>query len=194
MSIPGTMRKSGWRSRAGRGRSGRISPRRPGRSTSTASGRTWRSRAPGPLGNIFFRNHHPWLREYIGALVRELFPKPAVTVEGPAFIDVSLRKTADGKLCLHLLNRTNLPMPDRYDFTDFIPPIGPLSVEMECEAKPRAVRFVPEGEGGREVAGAGDGGRERGGNKAGRLKWTWRDGRLRVTVPRLDIHGVIVVD
>ena len=25
-------------------------------------------------------NHHPWLREYIGALVKELFPKPAVTV------------------------------------------------------------------------------------------------------------------
>ena len=31
-------------------------------------------------------------------------------------------------------------------------------------------------------------------NKAGRLKWTRRDGRLRVTVPRLDIHGVVVVD
>ena len=116
----------------------------------------------------------------------------AVTVKGPAYVDIAVRKTADGKLSLHLLNRTNLPMPDRYDFTDFIPPIGPLSVEMECEAKPRAVRFVPEGEGGRE--GAGDGGREHGGNKAGRLKWIWRDGRLRVTVPRLEIHGVVVVD
>ena len=40
----------------------------------------------------------------------------------------------------------------------------------------------------------GDGGRERGSNKSGRLKWTWRDGRLRVTVPRLEIHAVIVVD
>jgi len=147
-------------------------------------------------------NHHPWLREYIGALVRELFPKPAVTVEGPAFIDVSLRKTADGKLCLHLLNRTNLPMPDRYDFTDFIPPIGPLAVEMECAARPKAVRMVPEGAGdgggwagvgGGEGKGAGDGGSERGGNKGGRLKLTWRDGRLRVTIPRLGIHGIVVV-
>ena len=107
-------------------------------------------------------------------------------------MDVSLRRTADGKLSLYLLNRTNLPMPDRYDFTDFIPPIGPLAVEMECAARPKAVRLVPEGEGGRE--GAGDGGREHGGNKAGRLKWIWRDGRLRVTVPRLEIHGVVVVD
>jgi len=52
---------------------------------------------------------------------------------------------------------------------------------MDCPARPKVVRFVPEGEGGRE----GDG---------GRLKWTWRDGRLRVTVPRLGIHGVVAVD
>jgi hypothetical protein len=72
-------------------------------------------------------------------------------------------------------------MPDRYDFTDFIPPIGPLAVEMDCPVRPKAVRLVPEGEGRREGEG-------------GRLKWTWRDGRLRVIVPRLEIHGVIVVD
>jgi len=58
---------------------------------------------------------------------------------------------------------------------------------MDCPARPKVVRFVPEGEGGRE----GDGGRERGG---GRLKWIWKDGRLRVTVPRLGIHGVVAVD
>jgi hypothetical protein len=67
-------------------------------------------------------------------------------------------------------------------FTDFIPPIGPLAVEMDCPARPKAVRFVPEAE--------GKGGRE---GERGRLKWTWRDGRLRVTVPRLEIHGVVVV-
>jgi len=78
-------------------------------------------------------------------------------------MDVSLRRTADGKLSLYLLNRTNLPMPDRYDFTDFIPPIGPLAVEMECAARPKVVRLMPEGEGGREGAGAGDGGHVVGG-------------------------------
>jgi hypothetical protein len=61
-------------------------------------------------------------------------------------VDIAVRKTADGKLSLHLLNRTNLPMPDRYDFTDFIPPIGPLAIEMDCPAKPKAVRFVQERE------------------------------------------------
>jgi hypothetical protein len=127
----------------------------------------------GPLANIYFRGHHPWLREYIGTLVKELFPDPAVTVDGPAYIDVSLRKTRDGKLSLHLLNRTNLPLPDRYDFTDFIPPIGPLKISLKCAARPRKVTLVPEGTA---------------------LEWTWKDGRLETTVPRLDIHGVVVVD
>jgi len=86
-------------------------------------------------------------------------------------------------------------MPDRFDFTDFIRPIGPLEVEMECPAKPKGVRLVPEGDGGREGAGAGksNSGRVRGG-KSGRLNWTWKEGRLRVTVQRLDIHGIVVVD
>jgi hypothetical protein len=52
---------------------------------------------------------------------------------------------------------------------------------MECPARPKTVRFVPEGEGARE-------------GERTRLKWTWKAGRLRVTVPRLEIHGVVVVD
>jgi hypothetical protein len=96
-------------------------------------------------------------------------------------------------------------MPDRYEFMDFIPPIGPIAVEMECAARPKAVRLVPEGAGdggGWDGVGGGEGaeagmstsGRERGGNKAGRLKWTWRHGRLRVTVPRLEIHSILVIN
>jgi hypothetical protein len=65
------------------------------------------------------------------------------------------------------------PMPDRYDFTDFIPPIGPLRVEMDCPARPRGVTLVPEGL---------------------PLEWTWANGRMRVAVPRFEIHGVVVVD
>jgi len=127
----------------------------------------------GPLGNIYFRNHHPWLREHIGTLVKELFPSPAVTVDGPAYVDIALRKTAGGMLSLHLLNRTNLPMPDRHDFTDYIPAVGPLRVEMACPEPPRSVTLVPDGTA---------------------LDWLWQGGKLRFTLPRLDVHSVIVVD
>ena len=127
----------------------------------------------GPIASIYFRSHHPWLREFIGGLAAELFPDPAVRVEGPYSLDVSLRTTRDGKLSVHLLNTANMPLPDRYGFTDFIPPLEDIRVTVRTPARPKSVSWVPDG---------------------GRLDWSWSDGRLAVTVPRLAIHGVVVID
>jgi hypothetical protein len=41
------------------------------------------------------------------------------------------------------------------------------------EEQPAAVTWVPDG---------------------GRLNWSWADGRLKVTVPKLRIHGALVID
>ena len=127
----------------------------------------------GPVASVFFRSHHPWLREFIGEIVAELFPDPAVRVEGPPCLDVSLRRTRDGKLSVHLLNTANMPLPDRYNFTDFIPPLENIHLIFKTAARPKSVTWVPDG---------------------GRLDWSWSDGRLSVTVPRLKIHGVVVID
>jgi hypothetical protein len=127
----------------------------------------------GPVASVYFRSHHPWLREFVGGLVKELYPDPAVLVEGPSTLDVALRRTADGRLSVHLLNTSGLPIPDRYGFTDAIPPLENIGVTLRLPARPSAVSWVPDG---------------------GRLKWSWSDGLLRVTVPRLAIHGVLVVD
>jgi hypothetical protein len=127
----------------------------------------------GPVASIHFRSHHPWLRDVIGSLAGQLFPDPDVKVEGPPTLDVGLRRDADGRLSVHLLNTTGLPVPDRYGFTDFIPPVGPVRLTIKRAARPSAVSWVPDG---------------------GRLDWTWSDGLLRVTIPRLEIHGVVVVE
>ncbi|MEN6311364.1 MAG: alpha-amylase family protein [Acidobacteriota bacterium] len=127
----------------------------------------------GPVASIYFRSHHPWLREFIGGLAAELFPNPVVRVDGPSCLDVSLRTTRDGKLSIHLLNTAGTPLPDRYSFTDFIPPLENVRLTVKCAAKPKSVAWVPDG---------------------GPLDWDWRDGRLTVTVPRLKIHGVLVVE
>jgi hypothetical protein len=127
----------------------------------------------GPVAAIYFSSHHPWLREFLGGLVRTLYPDPAVRVEGPGPIDVALRHTADGRLSVHLLNTSGLPIPDRYGFTDFIPAIENIRVTVKAPARPSSVTWVPEG---------------------GKLSWTWSGGLLKVTVPRLEIHGVVVVD
>lgn len=127
----------------------------------------------GPVASIYFRSHHPWLRDFIGGLVRELFPEPAVTVDGPPGLDVSLRTTREGKLAVHLLNTTGLPLPDRHGFTDFVPPLRDIRLTVRVAARPASVTWVPDG---------------------GRLDWSWADGLLRVAIPELEIHGVAVLD
>ncbi|MCX6573997.1 MAG: beta-galactosidase trimerization domain-containing protein [Candidatus Aminicenantes bacterium] len=125
----------------------------------------------GPVASIYFRSHHPWLRDFIGGLASELFPDPAVTVDGPPTLDIALRRTPDGRLSVHLLNTAGMPLPDRYGFTDFIPPLEGIILTIRTEARPRSVAWVPDG---------------------GRLEWSWAEGRLKVAVPKLKIHGAVV--
>jgi hypothetical protein len=127
----------------------------------------------GPLALAFFRGHHPGLRLFIGDLVAVLFPDPKVKVEGPSTLDLALRQSPDGRLCLHLLNRSNFPVPDRYNFISEIPAVGPIKVNLKLDVKPRAVRLMPEGL---------------------KLNWTWQDSELEVIIPSLHIHGMLVVD
>jgi hypothetical protein len=86
--------------------------------------------------------------------------------------DVSLRRTRDGRLSVHLLNAAGMPLPDRHGFTDFIPPIEDITLTVKTGERPETVTWVPDG---------------------GRLEWRWNDGRLTVAVSELGIHGVLVV-
>jgi len=127
----------------------------------------------GPVASIYFRSHHPWLREFVGGLAAELFPDPAVKAEGPYCLDLSLRTTRDGRLSVHLLNTAGMPLPDRYGFTDFIPPLEDIRLTVKTPAKPKSVTWIPDG---------------------GTLEWSWSNGLLKVNVPKLKIHGVVVID
>jgi hypothetical protein len=102
-----------------------------------------------------------------------LFPKPAVSVEAPAGVDIALRRTPDGKLSVHLMNRLNTPVSNQYGIIDFIPSIGPIQLKMRVPDRPRAIRWVPDSQ---------------------ELNWSWADGMLTVNVPTLHVHGVLVVD
>jgi hypothetical protein len=127
----------------------------------------------GPLADIYFRSHHPAVRAFLGGLVHDLFPAPAVHVDGPPVLDVSLRTTAQGQLCVHLLNRSNLPLSDRFNFADYITPVGPITVELKAARRPGRVVLAPANT---------------------PLKWEWKDGLLRVAVPRVEIHEIVVVE
>lgn len=88
-------------------------------------------------------------------------------------LEGALRQTRGGRLCLHLLNRSNFPVPDRYIFVSDIPAIGPIKISLKLAARPRALHWLPEGK---------------------RLKWTWQDGCAKTTIPSLHIHGMLAVD
>jgi len=113
------------------------------------------------------------MRQFIGNIVKELFPQPAVTIDGPSCVDLALRETRDGRLALHLMNRANGPQVNRYHVIDVVPAVGPLEVQLRTDTKPKKVSWIPGGE---------------------RIKWTWKEGILHATIPRLHIHGVLVVD
>ena len=105
-------------------------------------------------------------------MAQQLFPNPAVQIDGPAYIDMALRRTKDGLTSLHLLNRANMPIPDRYGFVEDIPKAGPIGITMQISKKPKKVTWEPDG---------------------AELKWSWKNGLLATTVPSLHIHGVVLL-
>jgi hypothetical protein len=127
----------------------------------------------GPVALNFANSHHPNLRRFISDVVEEIFPRPAVRIDGPPTVDVSLRRTNDGKLSLHLMNATSNAREERFGIVDFIPPVGPIQVELDLPGRPKAVRWEPD---------------------RTPLKWSWSKGVLRATIPSLVVHGVLVVD
>jgi hypothetical protein len=127
----------------------------------------------GPLALAFFRSHHPALRLFVGELAAKLFSSPRVRVDGPPALDIALRCAADGRLALHILNRSGFPVPDRYNFIDSIPSVGPFRVTLQLAGRPGSVRWMPDGQ---------------------ELTWTWTNGHLQTSIPSLHIHGILVVD
>ncbi len=126
----------------------------------------------GPLGQRFYQQHHPYVRLFLGQLMRKMFADPAVVVDGPPCLDVALRKTADGKLCVHLLNRANTSVCDDYAVIDHVPPVGPIKLTLKVSEKPQRLEWVPDG---------------------GSIPWSWSDGKLMATIPQVGIHGVLAV-
>ncbi len=127
----------------------------------------------GPLALDFYRGHHPYMRPFIGDLVKKLFKNPDVLVDGPPCVDVALRRTQDGQLSVHLLNRMNAPVINRYGIIDYVPSVGPITIQLKVKDKPENVYMIP---------------------RRRRLKDSWDDGVLTVRVPRLHVHSVLVVE
>ena len=108
-------------------------------------------------------------RRFLSDLVRELFPRPLVEVKGSPHVDVSVIRKG-GKLLVNLVNTAG-PHREAGVLTR-IPPVGPLTVIIRQDSRPAGVVLEPSGK---------------------PLAFDFTDGKVRVTVPNVSIHEVIVI-
>jgi len=104
--------------------------------------------------------------------VREIFPNPLVQVKGSHSVDITVNRK-NGKLMVNLVNTAGPHANQSVNVFDEIPPVGPLSVAIRTAKKPASVTIEP---GARKPA------------------WDYSGGAVRLSIPKLEIHDIIVVE
>jgi hypothetical protein len=121
------------------------------------------------FGQDYVKTRTGVARQFLNDLARQLFPKPIVEVKGSSDVDVVVNRLG-GKLAVNLVNVAG---PHQYEpILDSIPPIGPLDVTIRQQTKPVKVTLEPAGTA---------------------LPFEYGGGEIHLTVPRVDIHEIIVV-
>ena len=105
-------------------------------------------------------------------VLKKMLPEPIVEVAGSKDVDVSPR-TLNGNMSIHLVN-TSGPHANAPDggITE-VKPVGPLTVSIGLDQAPKSISMQPEGKS---------------------LDVTWADGRATVTLPRLELYSILVVE
>jgi len=111
-------------------------------------------------------------RAFLNDLVRQLFPEPLVEVAGSSDVDLSVNRIG-GRLAVNLVNTAGPHANVNTPVFDKIPPVGPLSLTIKTPQKPSRITLEPGGH---------------------PLPFAYYEGKARLTVERLDIHGVVVVE
>jgi hypothetical protein len=115
------------------------------------------------------------LRRWIGQMLDELQPEPLFQTDALCFVEVALREK-NGRLLIHLVNGNpgrDTAVSYTSDLTvDDIPPVGPIQCRVRCAVPPETATLEPGGE---------------------KLPFTFQDGVLEVSVPRLEIHCCVTV-
>jgi hypothetical protein len=124
------------------------------------------------MGKTYTNRSAPVLRDFLAALVKEIFPNPAVTVTGSHYVDVTLNRKNE-MLIVNLLNAAGPHDNEKVMVYDEIQPLGPLQIGIRKDKKPAKVMLQPE-------------------NTI--LPFTYQDGLIQCSVPTLKIHEMIVIE
>ena len=120
----------------------------------------------------YLNERSPQMRSFLNDLARQLFPQPMVEVKGSPDVDVSVNRL-QGRLAINLINASGRHWDQQKPLIEAIAPIGPLEIAVRTATKPGKITLQPEGQ---------------------TLAFDYGDGAARLTVPRLEIHSVVVVE
>lgn len=111
-------------------------------------------------------------RQFLHSLVLQLFPDPIVVITGSHYVDVAVNRI-EGKLAINLVNTAGPHADNNIYVFDDIPQVGPLKVKIRSSKKPQKVTLEPAGK---------------------TIAYKYADGKIEFTLPRLQIHDIIVVE
>ena len=120
----------------------------------------------------YLADRSPQMRSFLNDLVRELFPAPLVVVKGSGAVDVSVNRLKN-KLAINLVNTSGAHWDMKKTLFDSIDPVGPLEISLRATTKPASIRLQPEGKS---------------------LSFEYQGGVARLTVPRVEIHNILLVE
>lgn len=126
---------------------------------------------PKTISEGYLKEQTPTIRNLTGQAVSAVFPNPQVRVQGTPLVDVSLRRTVDGRLAVNLVNCSG--PHQAAGILQSIDPIGPLSLSVALERKPTQVSLEP-------------------GNRP--CSFEWKNGHLELTIDKVEIHDIVVID
>lgn len=124
------------------------------------------------VGRGYLSGRSAEVRQLLDALVRQLFPQPMVEVKGSNNVDVAVNRQG-GRLAVNLVNTAGPHADHQSPIHSVIPPVGPLEIAIRTTTAPTRITWEP----GRQP-----------------LRFEYRDGVAQLTLPKLEIHGVIVVE
>jgi hypothetical protein len=118
-------------------------------------------------------NRPPELRVFINEVVRRLVAKFDIEVKAPLCIDAVFRKKGNSTIVNFINRSSGVPNYPQNGFIDEIPIMGPIEVTMKMDSKPASValplsKVKPE--------------------------WKWKKGEVKITVPCVHIHDVLVIE
>jgi hypothetical protein len=125
-----------------------------------------------PISRDYLEKRPASLRSLLSDLVDRLFPDPLVRVSGSSDVDVSVNRLR-GKLAVHLVNTSGQHWSREKPLVDAISPVGPLEIAIRSAQRPSKVLLEPEGQ---------------------TLAFDYREGIVHLTVPRVEIHSIVMVE